>query len=95
MLSLRQFHKFSKIYTGCRSLTSWQLAFKQHGEPLDVVFERTVDVAPPTGKQVRVNFRAAPINPSDINTAQGTYPNLPKLPGVMGQEGAGYVRAVR
>ncbi len=73
------------------TLTSLQLAFEKHGEPLDVVFDRKVDVPPPTGRQVRVNFRAAPINPSDIMTARGSYRNLPKLPGVMGQEGAGYV----
>ncbi len=73
------------------TLQSWQLTITQHGEPLDVIQERTVDVAPPIGKQVRVNFRAAPVNPSDLLTAQGAYGILPKLPGVMGHKGAGYV----
>ncbi len=58
-------------------LKSLQLAFSQHGEPLDVIQKRAVDVAPPTGKQVRVNFRAVPVNPSDLLTAQGAYGILP------------------
>lgn len=33
----------------------------------------------------------APINPSDINMIEGTYPILPTLPAVGGNEGVGQV----
>lgn len=34
-----------------------------------------------------------PINPSDVNTVQGKYPLMPKLPGTPGHEGVGEVVA--
>ncbi len=36
----------------------------------------------------------APINPSDINMIEGTYPVLPSLPAVAGNEGVGQIVAV-
>lgn len=42
---------------------------------------------PPTGDEVVVKVLASPINPADINTAQGVYPVKPSLPGVIGHEG--------
>uniref|UniRef100_A0A0X3NZE5 Enoyl-[acyl-carrier-protein] reductase, mitochondrial n=2 Tax=Schistocephalus solidus TaxID=70667 RepID=A0A0X3NZE5_SCHSO len=74
-----------------RPITSWQLAFDKHGEPLDVLYERQQRIKKLSDGEVLVNFRASPINPSDINTIQGVYPLKPKLPGVPGHEGAGYV----
>lgn len=37
---------------------------------------------------------AAPVNPADINTIQGTYAVQPPLPAVPGNEGVGEVVAV-
>lgn len=74
-----------------RCISSWQLVFREHGEPFDVLFEREIKLTHPTNNEVLVNFRASPVNPSDINSIQGSYPLKPKLPGVAGNEGAGYV----
>ncbi len=92
MFALRQASRVIKISNPCRAISSWQIAYKDHGEPLDVLFERKMDLQTPGKNEVLVNFRASPINPSDINAIQGTYPLKPKLPGVAGNEGAGYVK---
>ncbi|VDL64859.1 unnamed protein product [Hymenolepis diminuta] len=91
MLALRNFLRFSRTNLLTRGVSSWQLTFDKHGEPLDVLYEREVDLKSPVDKEVLVNFRASPINPSDINAVQGIYPIKPTLPGVGGNEGAGYV----
>jgi len=36
----------------------------------------------------------APVNPSDINMIEGTYPTLPALPAVAGSEGVGKIAAI-
>lgn len=55
-----------------RNLISKQLMYTQFGDPLEVVKIRECEV-PPLGKQeVLVRMLAAPINPADINTIQGT-----------------------
>jgi len=36
----------------------------------------------------------APVNPSDINMIEGTYPVLPSLPAVAGNEGVGQIVAL-
>jgi trans-2-enoyl-CoA reductase len=41
--------------------------------------------------QVLVKMLLAPINPADLNMVQGTYPILPSLPAVGGNEGLGQV----
>jgi trans-2-enoyl-CoA reductase len=41
--------------------------------------------------QVLVKMLMAPINPSDLNMVQGTYPILPSVPAVGGNEGLGQV----
>ncbi|CDS39726.1 mitochondrial trans 2 enoyl coenzyme A reductase [Echinococcus multilocularis] len=74
-----------------RTVSSWQIALNEHGEPLDVLYDRVVDIGTPKNKEVLVNYRFCPINPSDINAIQGTYPLKPSLPAVPGNEGAGYV----
>nr|CDS32792.1 zinc binding dehydrogenase [Hymenolepis microstoma] len=91
MLALRNFICFSSASVLTRGISSWQLTFNNHGEPLDVLYERNVDLVSPKNQEVLVNFRASPINPSDINAVQGVYPVKPTLPGVGGNEGAGYV----
>ena len=48
-----------------------------------------------TENTVRVRFLASPINPSDLNQIEGTYPIKPiKLPAVGGNEGIARVEAV-
>lgn len=68
------------------------LVFPQHGEPEAVL---QLQAQPPPTKcqqgQVLVQFLAAPINPSDVNTIQGRYPIKPDLPGVPGHEGVATV----
>jgi NADPH:quinone reductase-like Zn-dependent oxidoreductase len=44
--------------------------------------------------EVLVKMLFAPINPSDINMIEGTYPVLPSLPAVAGNEGVGQIVAV-
>ncbi|XP_047521612.1 enoyl-[acyl-carrier-protein] reductase, mitochondrial isoform X2 [Pieris napi] len=74
-----------------RNLMSRQLVYKEFGDPLHVVKYRECEV-PPLGKQeVLVRMLAAPVNPADINTIQGRYRKLPKLPTVPGDEGVGNV----
>lgn len=55
-----------------RNLMSRQLVYRQFGDPLEVVkFRETL--VPPLGKtDVLVRMLAAPVNPADINTIQGT-----------------------
>ncbi|VDD76123.1 unnamed protein product [Mesocestoides corti] len=91
MLAIKNALSAVKSRSLSRCISSCQIMFKEHGEPLDVLYEKTQDIGPLGPNDVLVNYRASPINPSDINTIQGTYPLKPKLPGVPGNEGAGYV----
>lgn len=51
---------------------SKQLVYSQFGDPLEVVKCREC-IVPPLGKtDVLVRMLAAPVNPADINTIQGT-----------------------
>lgn len=55
-----------------RNLMSKQLVYSQFGDPLEVIKFRE-SLVPPLGKtDVLVRMLAAPINPADINTIQGT-----------------------
>ncbi len=48
-----------------------------------------------TADAVRVRFLASPVNPSDLNQIEGTYPVKPdKLPAVGGNEGVARVEQV-
>ena len=91
MLTLRNILRLTKLKVPSRKISSWQLTFNGHGEPLDVLQEKCVDVGSPKNNQVLVNYRASPINPSDINAIQGVYPLKPSFPAIGGNEGAGYV----
>jgi trans-2-enoyl-CoA reductase len=53
----------------------------------------TEEVADPQGSQVLVKMLACAVNPSDINTIEGTYGMKPSLPAVSGHEGVGVVVA--
>nr|XP_020655348.1 trans-2-enoyl-CoA reductase, mitochondrial [Pogona vitticeps] len=67
------------------------LAYEQHGDPVQVLRLKEIDLAELGDSGVHVKMIAAPINPSDINMVQGTYAILPDLPAVGGNEGVGQV----
>lgn len=72
-----------------------QLAYHVHGPPTTTLRLDDCEVPldlPPNG--VLVRMLAAPINPSDINQVEGTYPIKPPLPAVGGNEGVGEVALV-
>lgn len=61
-------------------------------QPMSSSFRLEKQVLPPISKnQVLVKMLMAPINPSDINMIEGTYPILPTLPAVGGNEGLGQI----
>ncbi|MEY3895501.1 MAG: hypothetical protein RLZZ214_1020, partial [Verrucomicrobiota bacterium] len=70
-----------------------ELVFKRFGPPQEVVeFEGEALIAqsPPPG-EVLVRILAAPLNPADLNTIEGTYGIKPALPATPGIEGCGIV----
>jgi len=70
-----------------------QLRFHQTGKPNEVLeFEEFTPQQPSAG-EVLVRISAAPINPADLNTIEGTYGVKPPLPAVPGIEGCGVVEA--
>lgn len=64
--------------TPLRNLTSKQLVYSEFGEPLNVVKFKEVEIPKLGPQDVLVRMLAAPINPADINTIQGTYLTLNK-----------------
>jgi NADPH2:quinone reductase len=70
------------------------IRFARHGEPLDVLHLDDVPAPQPGPGQVRVRITHRSINPSDLLTVRGLYPNQPTLPGSPGLEGVGTVDAV-
>lgn len=78
-----------------RCLSSFQVVYDTHGDPRQVLSDRTVPVeAPLKDDQVLVKMKLAPINPSDINMVEGTYFIRPPLPAIVGNEGVGEVAEV-
>ncbi|MGH8046162.1 MAG: MDR family NADPH-dependent oxidoreductase [Chthoniobacterales bacterium] len=51
----------------------------------------SIELPSPGVDEVRLEMIAAPINPADINVIEGTYGKLPRLPAIIGNEGAGRV----
>ena len=72
------------------------LVYAEHGDPAKVLQRVDSPVIPSQLKdnEVLIRMLAAPINPADINTIQGVYRLLPKLPAVGGTEGVGEVMQV-
>lgn len=70
-----------------------QLWFRQTGKPADVLELNPFRPQPPEAGEVRVRISAAPVNPADLNTIEGTYGVKLPLPGVPGIEGCGVVEA--
>jgi NADPH:quinone reductase-like Zn-dependent oxidoreductase len=75
------------------TLLGRQLVFNQNGKPGEVL-ELEADsliCQAPDGGEVLVRILAAPINPADLNTIEGTYGVKPPLPATPGIEGCGVV----
>jgi trans-2-enoyl-CoA reductase len=72
-----------------------ELVFRQFGPPHEVLEfegEALISQSPPPG-EVLVRILAAPLNPADLNTIEGTYGVKPALPATPGIEGCGIVEA--
>ncbi|CAL8113652.1 unnamed protein product [Orchesella dallaii] len=69
-----------------------RLSYNEYGEPSIVVRKERASIDEVKEGQILVKMLAAPVNPADINTIQGTYAIKPKqLPAVPGNEGVGVV----
>lgn len=53
------------------------LVYAQNGEPADVLRLHSHSISPAHSSLLTLRMLAAPINPADINTVQGTYPSKP------------------
>ncbi len=68
-----------------------QLLFRQTGKPAEVLELSSFTPRQPAAGEVLVRISAAPINPADLNTVEGTYGTKLELPAVPGIEGCGVV----
>lgn len=75
-------------------MSSSFLQFDRTGDPAEVLSLHTRELAPPSGHEVRVRMRYAPVNPADINFIEGTYGRPAHPPCIPGHEGCGEVEAV-
>ncbi|CAN7983181.1 unnamed protein product [Ixodes pacificus] len=74
---------------------SYAIQFKEFGDPCKVLEKVEDPVVSDIGPdEISVKILAAPINPSDINTIQGTYGIKPNLPAKAGLEGVGEVTKI-
>ena len=75
---------------------SYKVVYEQTGNPEDVykLVKTTIDTRMLGPTEVRVRMLAAPINPADINLAEGKYGISVPLPAVGGNEGVGIVEEV-
>ena len=73
--------------------TTRAVVFDAHGHPSRVLrVDEAFPVAALGPEDVLVRFTASPVNPSDVNVVEGTYPLRPKsFPAVGGGEGVGEV----
>lgn len=69
------------------------LCFHQTGKPCEVLKLEAFQPERPAAGNVLVRISAAPINPADLNTIEGTYGVKPALPAVPGIEGCGLVES--
>jgi trans-2-enoyl-CoA reductase len=68
------------------------IAYDAHGHAPRVLRLRELPLPPLGPSDVLVRFLASPVNPSDVNTVEGTYPLRPDaFPAVGGHEGVGVV----
>jgi NADPH:quinone reductase-like Zn-dependent oxidoreductase len=75
------------------SLTAHRLIFNLAGKPVEVLETQAFSPRPPQQGEVLVRMIAAPINPADLNTIEGTYGVKLELPATPGVEGCGMVEA--
>jgi NADPH:quinone reductase-like Zn-dependent oxidoreductase len=68
-----------------------QLRFAQFGKPAETLEVAEFSPRPPEAGEVLLRILAAPVNPADLNTIEGTYGVKPALPAVPGIEGCGEV----
>ncbi len=69
--------------------------FRQFGKPAEVLECLAFSPGAPEVGEVLVRMLAAPVNPADLNTIEGTYGVKPELPAVPGVEGCGVVEDSR
>ena len=68
------------------------IQLKAYGQPTENVgIVEINDIGTINNDEVVIEVLYSPVNPSDLLLMQGTYPIQPKLPSVIGQEGAGRV----
>jgi trans-2-enoyl-CoA reductase len=68
-----------------------RLVFHQSGNPAEVLVAESFVPREPERGQVLIRILAAPINPADLNTVEGTYGVKLDLPATPGIEGCGEV----
>lgn len=73
---------------------SLAITYSKHGKPQEVAGLEKQNVPAVSPTQVRIDIKLAMINPSDVNTLEGTYATLPELPAVGGREAVGLVAEV-
>ena len=72
-----------------------ELRFSHTGKPGEVLEIHESRPSDLSSGEVRVKISAAPINPADLNTIEGTYGEKLELPAVPGIEGCGVVEESR
>jgi len=70
-----------------------RLIFRNTGNPVEALEVEPFAPAAPEEGEVVVRITAAPINPADLNTIEGTYGVKLELPGVPGIEGCGVIES--
>jgi len=71
------------------------IQLKAYGDPLENVdVVETNDIGTINNDEVVIEVLYSPVNPSDLLLMRGTYPILPELPAVIGQEGVGRVASI-
>ena len=75
------------------SQTGTRLIFRQTGNPTEVLELEKFPLTTPGAGEVLVRMIAAPLNPADLNTVEGTYGVKLALPATPGIEGCGVVEA--
>lgn len=90
----------SRTYISFRMPTTFgprqahRLTYNSYGEPSEVISLESDDLPELKPTQIRLQWKAAPVNPADVNQLQGVYPVKPKLPAVGGNEGCAVVKEV-
>ena len=75
--------------TNTCTLSSLAVKYAKTGNPLSVLKLEILSTVPQVSNpnDVQIKMLASPINPSDLNMAEGTYGIKPKLPAIGGNEG--------